>query len=418
MQGAGLHEETDLPSFRSDSALAGVATVVGLASRYEAWAAEGAELNACFAGLVRDGGADALPAQSAREVMSAIGAGHHEAQVAAGLGLAQMEQTSAHLDDGVRSSPGWVERHCGMSSGTVAELRRLGRCFDRYPEIAGAFIQGRLRSAELVAVDKIIPSRFSSQAKRDAIAFLADVEDQLIAGAEACVTPLEFARFCKGVRARIDGDGEKPKVRGDSDSEVRLKERSDGWFDLVGLLNPDDGAIASTLLDEKALKNLRSRNDDPELNGVKDDRTADARRAEALMQLLLAGVADGRPGRVGLYIHMGLGDLVGLGAEEPTPKARTMANYDISEETLWALLADADVTPIITENGTPLSYGRTRRLAPHMLRMALAFRDDTCWIPGCDAGPASHHVHHVEWWENGGNTDPTDTRGGCGFHDL
>jgi hypothetical protein len=79
------------------------------------------------------------------------------------------------------------------------------------------------------------------------------------------------------------------------------------------------------------------------------------------------------------------------------------------------MLAGADVTPIITQDGTPLSYGRTRRLAPHMLRMALAFRDNTCWMPGCDAGPGRHHIHHLRWWEHGGTTDPEGTKGGCSF---
>jgi hypothetical protein len=51
-----------------------------------------------------------------------------------------------------------------------------------------------------------------------------------------------------------------------------------------------------------------------------------------------------------------------------------------------------------------------------MLRMALAFRDNTCWVPGCDAGPFCHHIHHVDYWEHGGQTDPDDTKGGCGFH--
>jgi hypothetical protein len=272
-----------------------------------------------------------------------------------------------------------------------------------------------MRAAELAVIDRIVPSRFRGEAKRDAIQFLAEVQQELIAAAEASLTLKEFGRFAKTVQDRIDTDGPEPKTPGADDSEIRLKERSDGWGDLSGRLNPDDFAIASTLLDEKALKNLRARKDDPDLERVKDDRTADARRAEALIQLLMAGAADGRPGRVGLYLHMDVRDLVTMGADEPTPKARTMANYDITDDTLWALLADADVTPIITDEGTPLSYGRTRRLAPHMLRMALAFRDNICWNPACDAGPNRHHIHHVNYWENGGTTDPDDTKGGCSF---
>jgi hypothetical protein len=416
MQGAGLHEDTDVPSLPAGSRLVGVNTVVGLAVEYERLAADMADVNARLAAIVRDGGADALPATSAVEVMSAVGLAQHQVTVAAALGLGQVEVTHAHIDDGIRSAALWVERHAGMSSGTVSELRRVNRALERYPVVAAAFLEGRLRSAELAVIDKIIPHRFRGEAKRDAIEFLTGVQSELIAGAEAALSLDEFGRFAKQVQDRIDSDGPEPKVPGDGDSEIRVRERSDGWWDLVGLLNPDDGAVVSTLLEERDLKNRRSRQDDPELKGVKDDRTREARHAAALIQLLMAGAADGRPGRVGLYLNMDLNDLATLGADTPTPKAKTMAGYDITDDTLWGLLADADLTPIITSNGTPLSYGRTRRLAPHMLRMALAFRDNTCWVPGCDAGPNCHHIHHLKWWEHGGNTNPDETKGGCGFH--
>jgi len=287
---------------------------------------------------------------------------------------------------------------------------------ERYPKIAGAFLEGRLRAGELVTIDRIIPKRYRGEAKRDAVAFLGDVQAELIIGAENSLTPKEFSRFCKAVQDRIDTDGPPPVTPGADDSEVRLRERSDGWWDLLGLLNPDDGAVLATQIEERDKKNLRARKDDPELKGVKDDRSREARHADALMQLTLAGAGATRPGRVGLYLHMDLNDLVTLGAEAPTPVAKTMANYDISDDTLWALLADADVTPIINDSGTPLSFGRTRRLAPHILRMALAFRDDTRWVPGCDAGPGRHHVHHLEYWEDGGTTDQFNNKGGCGFH--
>jgi hypothetical protein len=99
-----------------------VTTVVGVACFLSGLAVQQAEANALLARLVRDGGDDALPAQSALELMTAAGSLHHEAQVTAALGLAEMEQTHAHLDDGVRSAPSWCDHHTGMSSGTVAEL--------------------------------------------------------------------------------------------------------------------------------------------------------------------------------------------------------------------------------------------------------------------------------------------------------
>jgi hypothetical protein len=132
--------------------------------------------------------------------------------------------------------------------------------------------------------------------------------------------------------------------------------------------------------------------------------------ADALRSLLLDGAGAKRPGRVGLFLHMDLDDLAVMGGNVT---AHTEANLDISDATLWNLLAGADCTPIITDEGEPLSYGRTRRLAPDILRRALAVRDRSCWKPGCDRPPHMHQIHHMEWWENGGTTDGPNSKGSC-----
>ena len=105
-----------------------------------------------------------------------------------------------------------------------------------------------------------------------------------------------------------------------------------------------------------------------------------------MVSLLLDGAGATRPGRIGLYVHMDLEDLELRGAKI-RPKAHTEANYDITVETLWGLLAGADVTPIMCDTGTPLDYGRTHRLAPDILRRVLAHRDVDCGFPHCGSPP-------------------------------
>ncbi len=137
--------------------------------------------------------------------------------------------------------------------------------------------------------------------------------------------------------------------------------------------------------------------------------------AEAFMKLMLDGAGATRPGRVGLFLHIDLDDLDG----DVPDTAHTEANLDITDETLWALLGagdGGDVTPMFNTNGMPLSYGRTRRLAPAMLRRALAHRDRRCGFGWCDAPALLTQAHHVHFWENGGLTDPENQKLGCKFH--
>ena len=63
-----------------------------------------------------------------------------------------------------------------------------------------------------------------------------------------------------------------------------------------------------------------------------------------------------------------------------------------------------------------MSYGRTRRLAPEILKRVLAHRDRSCVVAGCDRPPIWQDRHHVIRWADGGETDPSNTLGLCRFH--
>jgi hypothetical protein len=100
------------------------------------------------------------------------------------------------------------------------------------------------------------------------------------------------------------------------------------------------------------------------------------------------GAGAKRPGRVGLFLHVDLNDLAAMGADVT---AHTEANLDISDDTLWALLAGAEVTPILTDTGTPLSYGRTRRLSAqaHPLRLGSGGAGSTQFRPSASGATAN-----------------------------
>ena len=152
------------------------------------------------------------------------------------------------------------------------------------------------------------------------------------------------------------------------------------------------------------------------------------RRASALRDALLAAAGLTRPGRVGAYIHIDLDKLnradEGLaalftehhGEPDVSGPAHTETNLDITDETLWALLANADVIPTFTRDGTPLSYGRTRRLAPDVLRRALAHRDRGCRFPGCERNTIGCDLHHLVHYSDGGTTDPNGLANVCPGH--
>ncbi len=77
------------------------------------------------------------------------------------------------------------------------------------------------------------------------------------------------------------------------------------------------------------------------------------------------------------------------------------------------MLCDADLTPILTAGKhTVLDVGRSHRLATPNQRKAVVNRQGgTCAGPGC-RGPVVH-VHHVQYWSDGGTTDLANLVGLC-----
>ena len=55
--------------------------------------------------------------------------------------------------------------------------------------------------------------------------------------------------------------------------------------------------------------------------------------------------------------------------------------------------------------GSPLDYGRSRRLASPAQRRALTARDRGCSFPGCTRPASWTEVNHVTPWAHGGRTD-------------
>ena len=60
------------------------------------------------------------------------------------------------------------------------------------------------------------------------------------------------------------------------------------------------------------------------------------------------------------------------------------------------------MTVLLDPAGGVVSYGRTKRLVPPAMRLALAGRDRGCTFPGCDRPPGWTEAHHLIAWADGG----------------
>ena len=81
------------------------------------------------------------------------------------------------------------------------------------------------------------------------------------------------------------------------------------------------------------------------------------------------------------------------------------------------LACEAGVIPMVLGGKSEvLDVGRRRRFHTRAQRLAIAQRDKTCVVGGCDAPPSRCHVHHVIPWSEGGSTSVKDGRLYCSAH--
>ena len=81
------------------------------------------------------------------------------------------------------------------------------------------------------------------------------------------------------------------------------------------------------------------------------------------------------------------------------------------------LACEAGVIPMVLGGKSEvLDVGRRRRFHTRAQRLAIAQRDKTCVVAGCDAPPSRCHVHHVISWSEGGGTSVKDGQLYCSAH--
>ena len=362
----------------------------------------------------------------------------------ASVDLAQRQHVNVH--DRVPTMGYWLALHHGITRRDANRLLRANTAAERFEQVGAAFETGEITLGHLDAIATIIPSAYSGERLDAAIHAVRDIEAVLLDTASRCSLN-QFENFCKRVRDRLDQDG--PADPNTDPSRVTLSKTFRGRWRLHGDLTADDGALLATILQDLINRQLHTApNETNQTNETNEPGpepgpgepepaepaepergpTMAQRRANALRDALLAAAGTTKPGRVGIYLHLdldklnraheGLAALFGERHGEPdvSGPAHTETNLDITDETLWALLANADVIPTFTRDGTPLSYGRTRRLAPDVLRRALAHRDRGCRFPGCERNTIGCDLHHLVHYSDGGTTDPNGLANVCPGH--
>jgi hypothetical protein len=192
-----------------------------------------------------------------------------------------------------------------------------------------------------------------------------------------------------------------------SDSLAARQERAWRTRRLNATRTSDDGGTLEARLDKIGLETvLTALAPLAAPHGEADDRSAEQRRADALVELARRSLdSGGLPETGGVRPHVTVVvDLPTLLGEQGAPAAQLDRLGAISGEAARRLACDAGVCRVITNGPSQiLDAGRATRTVTPAQRRALAVRDGGC--VKCRAPVGWCEAHHVVFWTDFGPTD-------------
>ncbi len=352
---------------------------------------------------------------AALDMLTELAAAGRQVELATVLLTEQVDRSGAWMDNGSRSVAAWVRNTFAITHESAVRQVNLGRALvDRMPATLAAWTAGELGMTQ---------ARMIAGAIHQLDDDLAAVIEQTLAVAAPKITTTDLRNLAYLIRQQAAPEQAADKANKDYLGQyVNLSKTLDGKYDLRGLLDPENGAIVKQALD--AIINRQRRTGTagtPDADSVPLTQlpSPGLRRALALVEMARQ-YADhtetcsggGGGGRATIIVTIdhdtltkgyGAGQIEGHGIISAAAVRRLACDAGIIAKTLGA-------------DGQTLDYGRRTRSISPALWTYLAARDGGCTGPGCDAPPTECEAHHMQFWGNGGETEPSNLPLACIYH--
>ncbi len=328
-----------------------------------------------------------------------------ERQLAWLAGVQAQVLAAMAADDG--SADRWVREEvgCALRLSALTAQRRLAvaeTLAQTLPETGRALHRGRIGYLHAMTLAEAVYPLDADTA--------VAVQDRVLprAGGQ---TLAEFKRSVRrAVHALDPVRVEEQRAHAMTERRVCVTARDDGMAELWALL-PAEGAAAVMA----AVDCLAS------VTSATDPRSADQRRADALVDLGVAALHDphlpkAQGMRPSIHVTVAASTLLGLD-EQPGELA---GHGPIPASVARRLAADQTGTwrRLLTDPATGhlLDYGRTTYRPPRDLTDFVIARDGSCAFPGCPRAAARCDIDHRQPYDNGGNTTPENLAALCRRH--
>jgi hypothetical protein len=331
-----------------------------------------------------------------RRTVAAMGA-INLATVALVDAIAYVLELGGWVGHGIESPEHWVTWKAGVAKYRATGLVAIAQRREELPACWALFREGRLTEDAMGRIARRVPAAYDDQVARLA----PDYRISQLVRTLHSLPPLE-----------------PPQPEPNRQRYHRRCTRTDGWTQGEYCLPPDEAAMFDLGLDAARDAEYRDRHDLPEDTEVTDGQRRGIDLADALVRMATetTDALDAHLERTGVrgdrYQVVVHHHLDGDGRIGP---GRLHLGAWLEGSTARFLACDAQVIAMAHQAGRLLGINATERTANRRMRRYLEQRDGGCVHPACQQR-RNLHAHHLEHWEDGGATIPSNLVSLCRRH--
>ncbi len=322
---------------------------------------------------------------------------------------------------GVWSIESYLQWRAGVSLATARQVSTIARRIEDLPVSTAAFRRGELTLDQMATIARRAPGWVDEQALEYGVSLTVNQLNRVLRdypfptfdadGNEVVPTGLIDTTGDDGAESTehddtpdvspTSGDGPTPGPSPDSndpepDEYCWYTYGDDGVFRLHLATDFETGNIIRSALDEAHDRLFNA--------GQQTLTMVDAMREVA--EASLGTVQDAaRSARFKVSVFL-----------DTSATASDTAGWTVPDAIRRYLTCDGLLSPVLVENGVPVSVGRSQRVVPDRTRTLIERRDSGCCaVPGCSR-TVGLDVHHIIHWEHGGDTDTWNLVLVCSHH--
>ena len=282
----------------------------------------------------------------------------------------------------------WVAATCRLSTTSASDRLCVGEQLEAMPQVAQA-----LSSGEIGYQAAAVICHFRHKLRPD-LRQHCDWAWWVGQARESSLKDLSWV--ADNTRYVVDPEGFEHGIEEDWEQRCLKLSQSGGMFHISGVLDREGGAALSA-----AIQSLS------EPLGQEDTRLSKQRRADALVEIVHHAMDQGTlPRRNGVRPHISVRTtLAGLKGELGAEASELEDGTLISSKTVQRLACDGSLHRVLKADSMVVDVGRARRTAQPAQWRGLKARHKTCAGPGCDRLINWTYAHHVDFWEEGGQTN-------------